>query len=82
VGGCTVRIRTVCLILYSLYSAYSRMDLAQKLRHFRHDFRGRFQYFLWLFMGHTKQSIQMTMGTENEVQKRSYNNMVLAHKMR
>jgi hypothetical protein len=71
VVGHTVRIHTVSTISYSLYI---RTNLAQKLRQFS-DFR-------WLFLGHTKQSVQWTVGMKNEVRKRQDSGTILAWKMR
>jgi hypothetical protein len=46
VGGRTVRIHIVCMILYS---PYSRMDLTWKSRNFGHEFRGRFLFSVHYF---------------------------------
>jgi hypothetical protein len=46
------------------------------------QFSRQFSYFRWLFLGHTKQSVQWTVGTKNEVRKRQGSGTVLAQKMR
>jgi hypothetical protein len=64
VGGRTVRIRTVHTIPYS-----RTMDLAQKSRHFGHRISRQISVFCSLFLGRTEQSVQLTVGTENEVEE-------------
>jgi hypothetical protein len=65
VGGRTVRIRT---------SPYKPYGFGTENRgSFGHSFRGRF-HILFVVSGPYKQSVQLTVGTKIEVQKRSYNN--------
>jgi hypothetical protein len=70
VGGRTIRIRTVRTYLGTEIEAIFGTVFEAVSR------------FLWLFLGRTKQSIQVTVGTENEVRKRSDNDTVLERKTR
>jgi hypothetical protein len=79
VEGRTVRIRTVRTIPYSLYNC---MDLAQKSRQIWAQFSRQISDFCSLFLGHTEQYVQLTVGMENEVWSRLYRSTVLAQKTR
>ena len=68
-GGCAVRVCTT-------------YEFGTKIEAFRAQFSKRISKFWWLFMGRTEQSVQLTVCMENEVQRRSYNNTVLARKTR
>jgi hypothetical protein len=53
-----------------------------KIEKFWAQISRRISIFCSLFLGRTKQSVQLTVGTKNEVQKRLDNGTVLAWKMR
>jgi hypothetical protein len=76
VGGRTVRIRTVPVQSVQSYGFGTEIEA------FLARFSRQISDFLWLFLGRTEQSVQLTVGTENEVQKRPYNSTVLARKTR
>jgi hypothetical protein len=70
VGGHTAQIHTV------------RTDLARKSRRFLAQFSRRFLDFRWLFLGRTKQSVHVIVGTKNKVRKRPNSGTILARKTR
>jgi hypothetical protein len=65
-----------------LYSPYSKCEWAWKTRQFWACFSRQISDFWLLFLGRTKQSIQLTVGMEIKVQNRPYSNMDLARKSR
>jgi hypothetical protein len=59
--------RSYCTDLYSLYNS---TDLVQKSRQLWAQILRQISDFCSLFLGHTKQSVQLTFGTKIEVQKK------------
>jgi hypothetical protein len=61
---------------------YSLYGFGMEIEAFQARFFRRISKFLWLFLGCIEQSVQLTVGTKNEVRRRPYNSTVLARKMR
>jgi len=64
------------------YSLYSHTDLTWKSRRIRARISRQILDSCSLFPGRMEQSVQLTVGTENEVQKRPYSNTDLARFLR
>jgi hypothetical protein len=62
-----------------MYDSVQSYGFGTKIKAFWARFSRQIFHFYSLFLGHTKQPVQWTIGTKNEVRRSSYNNTDLAH---
>jgi hypothetical protein len=77
--------RPYCTNLYSPYDSIQFVEsygFGTKIEAFRARILRQISIFCSLFLGRMEQSVHPTVGTKNEVLRRSYNSTVLARKTR